>query len=147
MKTHRLQPEQVMLYIKLVLTNRSYRAPEILAKGGTCFMVDCSHNVSQGTGHVLTVCLTTPSMSNTSRLNLHSEVCTVHVQCLRIGVYNGADFIKMIKHSLTTLVCSGLFEAMFVRLNSTHHSNIEGRFQRSILGTQKKKKKEKKNTK
>lgn len=64
----------------------------------------------------------------------------MHVQCLCIGVYNGADFIKMIEHSLTTFVCSGLFEAMFVRLNSTHHSNAEGRFQRSILGTQKKKK-------
>lgn len=52
----------------------------------------------------------------------------------------GVFFIKMTEHSLTTFVCSGLFEAMFVRLNSTHHINAEGRFQRSILGTQKKEK-------
>lgn len=112
MKNRCLQPEQDMLYIKLVLTNMSYRAPEILTKGGACFMVHCSRNVSQGTGpsagpwvpperwHVLTVCLTTASMSNTSRLNLHSELCTVHVQCLRIGVYNGADFIRMIERRI-----------------------------------------------
>lgn len=66
----------------------------------------------------------------------------MHVQCLCIDVYNGADFIKMIEYSLTTLVCSGLFKAMFVRLNSTRHSNIEGCFQRSILGTEKKEEKE-----
>lgn len=138
MKTCCLRPEQDMLYIKLVLTNMSYRAPEILAKGGACFMVDCSRNVSRGAGlaacprvspewwHVLAVWLTTPSMSNTSRLNLHPEVCAVHVQCLCIDAYNGADFIQMIEYSLTTLVRSGLSEAMFVRLNSTRHSNTEG---------------------
>lgn len=65
----------------------------------------------------------------------------MHRAC--IGVYHGADFIKMIEHSLTAFVCPGLFEAMFVRLNSTHHSNIEGRVQRSILGALPPQKKEK----